>query len=310
MTYRELKRDFEREVKVWVDREFQMIPTGLVAQAHRAAEEGLRLADGTKCEEVLELVAAPERECTNCGNRLSADDLFKNALAEVPSSKRAGEEFFVRCPSCEREFNGEEGLPLAYPEHAYPAAWGWMAHPSSDGWFKEHLTEVSALGFYVYDGAFGLLLGIDAGGFDFYEAFWAPLYRLFREMPAWHGRALTFKENGLIALIADDERHLVRARRLTNVNREQRTASVSFSAKSDDPDLVKNGEEVYEKDLGFDELGDLWVPVTEEEWKKYRKPERYPCATPDHLIHTENRGWVRADELTDEDKITEALERR
>lgn len=42
-----------------------------------------------------------------------------------------------------------------------------------------HLQEVADCGFRIYDSEdFGILLGIDAAGFNFYEAFWIPLYKI------------------------------------------------------------------------------------------------------------------------------------
>lgn len=44
---------------------------------------------------------------------------------------------------------------------------------------KSHLQEVADLGFRIYESDdFGILLGIDGAGYDFYEAHWIPLYKL------------------------------------------------------------------------------------------------------------------------------------
>jgi len=38
---------------------------------------------------------------------------------------------------------------------------------------------VAKLGLFVFDSEdFGIILGIDGGGFDFYNSFWIPLYKL------------------------------------------------------------------------------------------------------------------------------------
>jgi hypothetical protein len=74
-----------------------------------------------------------------------------------------------------------ELLSSEYPEYAYPCAHGWMFHPDSsldEEWIRENIEDIEELGFLIYDTEeTGILLGIDAGGFDFYEAFWIPLYK-------------------------------------------------------------------------------------------------------------------------------------
>jgi hypothetical protein len=50
---------------------------------------------------------------------------------------------------------------------------------SDQWWLREHADEVARLGIYVFESEdWGVILGIDAAGFDFVEAFWEPLYRL------------------------------------------------------------------------------------------------------------------------------------
>ena len=45
--------------------------------------------------------------------------------------------------------------------------------------FNKHADEVAKLGFFIFESEdWDILLGIDAGGFDFYDAFWIPLYKL------------------------------------------------------------------------------------------------------------------------------------
>ena len=44
---------------------------------------------------------------------------------------------------------------------------------------EPHLQEMADLGFRIYDSEdFGIVFGIDAAGFDFYEKYWIPLYKL------------------------------------------------------------------------------------------------------------------------------------
>lgn len=58
--------------------------------------------------------------------------------------------------------------------------WDTLFNPKEiidDLWIREHLDYTVACGLYVFDSNdFGLLLGIDGGGYDFYTDHWIPLY--------------------------------------------------------------------------------------------------------------------------------------
>ena len=74
----------------------------------------------------------------------------------------------------------------------WPTMWSFGDKIDEDwllGEFGEsHLQEVADIGFRIYESEdFGILLGIDTAGFDFYEAFWIPLYKL-RGLK-WHKEA-------------------------------------------------------------------------------------------------------------------------
>ena len=68
-----------------------------------------------------------------------------------------------------------------------------MFHPDSsldEEWIRENIEDIEELGFLIYDTEeTGILLGIDAGGFDFYEAFWIPLYK--KRGLRWHNEKET-----------------------------------------------------------------------------------------------------------------------
>lgn len=61
--------------------------------------------------------------------------------------------------------------------------WGTLFQPrmALDAEFiLEHLEEIEEIGFVVYQQEeFGVFLGIDGAGYDFYEDHWLPLYDLF-----------------------------------------------------------------------------------------------------------------------------------
>jgi len=245
--YRELHHDFDTKVRRWVDRDFAMIPTGLIAQAHRAAEEGLCLADGTHCGDVLELVGSPNRECPHCGHKAGLDEF----QADLPED----EDLFARCPECSEDFEDEYDLSQAYPEYAYPAAWGWMAQATDDEWVKDHVSEITSLGFYVYNGDFGHLLGIDAGGFDFFEAYWAPLYRLRFDLPDWYGRALVPTKDSILSRGEKTSCGWKLLGKLRVLDFDRQTDRITIENEHGKP------TEVSKKDLSPG-----WVPVTNEEW--------------------------------------------
>ena len=68
------------------------------------------------------------------------------------------------------------------PVYAWPCAHGWMFHPehsSDEEWIRDNIDEVEECGFIVYDAEeTGILLGIDAGGYCFYDEHWTPLYKI------------------------------------------------------------------------------------------------------------------------------------
>ncbi len=69
-------------------------------------------------------------------------------------------------------YNHEPGLPM----------WGTMwvfKDPFYEVWLRDYggIKIMSRLGFRIFDSqSLGLVFGIDAAGFDFYESYWAPLY--------------------------------------------------------------------------------------------------------------------------------------
>lgn len=70
--------------------------------------------------------------------------------------------------------------------------WGtmWSFYDSADDYWLEELDGVAIMidiGFTVFESYnYGYFFGLDAAGFDFYEAFWIPLYKA-RGL-CWHTR--------------------------------------------------------------------------------------------------------------------------
>ena len=83
-----------------------------------------------------------------------------------------------------------ELLSKKYPEFDYPAGWGWMFNPKcslDEEWIRENISKVEKCGFLVYySDETGILLGVDGGGYSFWEAHWIPLYN--KRGLRWHDR--------------------------------------------------------------------------------------------------------------------------
>ena len=74
-----------------------------------------------------------------------------------------------------------ELLSNEYPVYAYPCAHGWMFHPENsldEKWIKENIETVEKCGFLIYESEeAGILLGVDGGGYCFWDEHWKPLYK-------------------------------------------------------------------------------------------------------------------------------------
>lgn len=143
---------YETEIeacRAWVDR-FNNIPGALITRAFSnkdGASEELELLAGGKlvsdCCDVSVTDCDTSYKCDECGQK------------------------------CDTHTEGSDN---------WPAMWGtlWTFGEAIDEvWARTHADEIGALGFLVYSSdETGILLAIDGAGFDFYEAFWVPLYRL------------------------------------------------------------------------------------------------------------------------------------
>ena len=120
------------------------------------------------------LIASPYIECAYCKTCFDGNQ----SLAELKTAQSQGKG--IACQYCND--NKGDDWTTGYPRYEFPCGWGTLFAPkdSSDiRWFSENAHEVAKLGFHVFESEdWDILLGIDAGGFDFYEAFWIPLYKL------------------------------------------------------------------------------------------------------------------------------------
>jgi len=127
----------------WVREYFSDIPGALIERAYKDSPDDLQLLAGGSCVECDAGYGDPHEE----GCAFLTDP--KNATYRAV--------------------------------YAWPAGWGWLWMPteSLDGdWIRENAGAVAKLGFLVYDSdETGILLGIDGGGYNFYDAHWIPLYK-------------------------------------------------------------------------------------------------------------------------------------
>jgi len=132
--------------RLWVERDFSMIPTALLERAY----------GGNFYEDIK--ILAP-----------TLDD-FRKEFREDVQCQHSCEE----CPD-------EECIDVYEDEVPKIPMWGWVFVPNDprdQRWIKSHAKEVAECGFIVYEtDEIGVYLGINGAGYDFFEHHWLPLYR-------------------------------------------------------------------------------------------------------------------------------------
>ena len=121
----------------------------------------------------LRLAASPYITCGYC------QSAYEGALSLEQLEDECAADHGVPCLRC-RENLGDDwrhGEPL----NAFPSGWSTLFAPDpiDARWILGHAEQVAALGLFVFESEdWGCLLGIDGAGFDFYDAYWIPLYEL------------------------------------------------------------------------------------------------------------------------------------
>ncbi len=170
-----MKDTLRDRVHAWVA-EFTEVPAGVLEKMARTDDDMYSYASPS-----FRLVASPTVRCDRC---LYPHDGDASVLRPIES--HGDLQIFVACENC--------GFDLGWiPQEpsVFPCAWSTLfAPPRFDRtWFLEHAAAVANLGFLVFESEdYGVLLGIDAAGFDFYEAYWMPLYTLRTSTPAEQSR--------------------------------------------------------------------------------------------------------------------------
>lgn len=167
-----IKIDNEEDAaRFWINRDWSMIPTSLLERAYNRNE-----GDAEK----LELLAGGERT-SDCHE---SDVTMRDATDEEADEHQDNDGKVAVCSDCGRVCPVRWGGAV----YGWPAAHGWLFSPNDridQEWVKNNAAEIAdKCGFLIYECDEGIMLGIDGGGYDFYEAHFIPLYRL-RGLP-WH----------------------------------------------------------------------------------------------------------------------------
>lgn len=115
-----------------------------------------------------------KEECTRCW---LTEDWSKVHLDTIQNDEYWFEHWYFRAEADEWE---DEDERFDYCDAPMWSTWFQPDDMCDMQWLDEHQEEVMELGFTcIYDRDGDLWgLGIDGAGFDFYEAFWVPLYEL------------------------------------------------------------------------------------------------------------------------------------
>lgn len=148
--------------ETWV-REFDAIQQGMIKKLMRFdPEDWHEVTQPAPCQRVYLY-----EDC--CGGEIVK---FNSRTLEYRVKRdRDGKKIWVTADEFDVEF--DEKLPM----------WGTMwsfSDPCDIHWLEEGegIEVLSRCGFRIYESEeFGFFFGIDAAGFDFYEAYWIPLYK-------------------------------------------------------------------------------------------------------------------------------------
>lgn len=153
--------------------EFNAFPTDMI---QRLMESG-GFAEADEWTEVT-LPAVGDRVCVFDAPRKSSSDSDEGEIIKVENDRtyviRMDDGVVVRISSDDGDF--------AVSYDGYLPMWGTMwqfSDPCDIHWMEEDdgVETMSRLGFRIYyHEEWGYFFGIDGAGFDFYEAFWTPLY--------------------------------------------------------------------------------------------------------------------------------------
>lgn len=157
--------------ELWINRDFTEVP-GAVFEELAKVDHLISHYNS----DLFRLLNSPSIECAVCGSIYGG----KMTLDALRQANELGASW-----ACESYYDNDgHDWRTGHPEYAFPCGWGTLFSPkdSTDRWWfdsEKNREAVANLGLFVFESdIYGYLLGIDAGGFDFYDAFWTPLYHL------------------------------------------------------------------------------------------------------------------------------------
>lgn len=158
------KMTIHEATELWVNRDMRAIPRDMVEICMSAQPDEWR---EVTTPARYDRVAVNDPVCGEWDGEITevlSDGLFRIHMDNGEDVELNEDEFYIVC---------DAGLPM----------WGtmWQMNDICDQhWFEEDdgIRILSECGFRVYESdEFGYFFGIDGAGFDFYEAFWEPLYK-------------------------------------------------------------------------------------------------------------------------------------
>lgn len=159
---------------------FDGIPTSLIEKAYNSDEYNELTVRELECSECGERGCYEHDDICKCQkNPLTYDEWFRDEYYEADSDTEESikEEYQEYC----EEFEGEKTFEEIEDNYGYGLpSWGtmWTMCNLDADWIESNLEIVSEIGFSIFESdELGIFIGLDGGGYDFYEAHWIPLYK-------------------------------------------------------------------------------------------------------------------------------------
>ena len=160
-----MKKTLRKATEEWVA-QFSHVPGSVI---QKLAEAGGSIYSFNS--DSLRLIASPHIICAYCLATYDGDLSVADLTAAFDRGKG------VPCKDC-----GWDGWYLEEPQFGFPFESGICfvaVAPCDLQWFDANKDEVAKLGIFVFESdQYGILLRLDKGAIDFYDAYWIPLYRL------------------------------------------------------------------------------------------------------------------------------------
>lgn len=162
----------EEGARFWIGRDFSMIPGSLIERAFKDSPED------------LELLAGGEKHCQCCDEPVGRRAPTAEEVEQGIEADERGE-----IDTCERRDRPCDETRWGGAVHGWPAAHSYLFSPNDrmdEDFIRDNADTIAdTCGFLIYEAdETGIVLGIDGGGYSFFDQHWIPLYR-FRGL-RWH----------------------------------------------------------------------------------------------------------------------------